>query len=341
MYNGQGATNFVLKSGTNNFHGAVYEYFRNTELDARGFFAPVEALNTRMNSALASEGPSARTSCSSFQLRWLRITTNPQASLMTIPTLASAMVTSAPSRPLIYDPDTTDCTHSPCTRQPFPSNTIPANRLSSISKNFQSFLPNPTNGGIQSNYLGTVPVGYHDNSTTTKVDYTLNDRNTFYVLFSHGHRLQTTPYRGNTLPLPYASARAVDELPTTAQAKWTYVVNPNLLNQLSYGFSRFAVPITNVTIDGDYPTKAGLTGLPPGEAASSFIEVAWGGPNPPDGWRANGGGRAFNDISNTFTLQDGLQWNYGKRADFWCPGAMAADQRKAADLWKPGHVELQ
>jgi len=51
-------------------------------------------------------------------------------------------------------------------------------------------------------------------------------------------------------------------------------VSPNLLNQLSYGFSRFAVPITNVTIDGDYPTKAGLTGLPPGEAASSFIEVA-------------------------------------------------------------------
>ena len=39
MFNGQGASNFVVKSGTNQFHGAAYEYFRNTHLDARGFFA--------------------------------------------------------------------------------------------------------------------------------------------------------------------------------------------------------------------------------------------------------------------------------------------------------------
>src|SRR5437763_7491903 len=44
MYSGQGAANFVLKSGTNNFHGAGYEYFRNTRLDARGFFAPVRGI---------------------------------------------------------------------------------------------------------------------------------------------------------------------------------------------------------------------------------------------------------------------------------------------------------
>src|SRR5258708_10059758 len=37
-YQGQGATNFVVKSGTNAYHGAAYEFFRNTLLDARGFF---------------------------------------------------------------------------------------------------------------------------------------------------------------------------------------------------------------------------------------------------------------------------------------------------------------
>jgi len=150
---------------------------------------------------------------------------------------------------------------------------------------FQSFLPNPTNGNIQSNYLGTVPVGYHDNSTTDKVDYTLNDKNTFIVLLSRGHRGQTTSYRGNTLPLPYANTRLVDEYPTTAQAKYTFVATSNLLNQFSYGLSRFNVPITNATIAGNYPGKAGLTGLPAGEAASSFPEISWSGPNPPDGWR--------------------------------------------------------
>ena len=30
MYEGQGVSNYVLKSGTNQFHGGVFEYFRNT-----------------------------------------------------------------------------------------------------------------------------------------------------------------------------------------------------------------------------------------------------------------------------------------------------------------------
>ena len=41
MYEGQGMENYVLKSGGNQFHGGVYEYFRNTDFDARGFFATV------------------------------------------------------------------------------------------------------------------------------------------------------------------------------------------------------------------------------------------------------------------------------------------------------------
>ncbi len=48
QFDGQGVENYVLKSGTNQFHGAAFEYFRNTDLDARGFFpaaTPVEHQN--------------------------------------------------------------------------------------------------------------------------------------------------------------------------------------------------------------------------------------------------------------------------------------------------------
>jgi carboxypeptidase family protein/TonB-dependent receptor-like protein len=48
MYEGQGVSNFVVKSGTNQFHGGLFEYLRNTDFDARSFFntaRPVEHQN--------------------------------------------------------------------------------------------------------------------------------------------------------------------------------------------------------------------------------------------------------------------------------------------------------
>ncbi len=38
IYEGQGVQNYVVKSGGNKYHGAAYEFFRNTALDTWGFF---------------------------------------------------------------------------------------------------------------------------------------------------------------------------------------------------------------------------------------------------------------------------------------------------------------
>ena len=318
MYQGQGASNYVLKSGGNQFHGAAYEYFRNTALDARGFFAPKRPTEHQNEFGFNISGPVKKDKIFFFaNYDGFRFTQQAQPSLASIPTIAerNGDFSGLPAADRIYDPVTTVCpAGGVCSRQPFAGNIIPQNRISAASQFLQSYLPATTNAALQNNFLQNASIGYHDNSTTDKVDINLNDRNQMYVLFSHGHRSQTTPYRGQALPLPYASTRMVDELPTIAQAKYTFVATPSLVNQLSYGLSRFNVPITNVTINGDWMTKAGVRGLPPGEAASSFPEISFTGPNAPDGWRANGGGRAFNDVQNTFTLQDNLQWTRGKHA---------------------------
>ncbi len=344
MYSGQGAANFVLKSGTNEFHGALYEYFRNTQLDARSFFSAVRSVEHQNEFGFSIGGPIKRNKLFFFSnYDGFRFATRPQASLMTVPTLAERNGDFSALLPVqIFDPASTDCSKGPCTRQAFPGNIVPADRISAVSKYFQSFLPIPENSALQNNYLGTVPVGYHDNSTTNKVDYTMTDRDTIYALYSHGHRSQTTPYRGNTLPLPYASTRAVDELPTNAQLKYTRVITPALLNQLSYGFSRFAVPITNVTISGNYPAKAGLTGLPPGEAASSFPEISWSGPNHA---RCLARKRRWPRVQRCIEHLHAAGWPSmdprQTRPYIRFPDAVASDQRKAADLRESRHLELQ
>jgi hypothetical protein len=46
IYEGQGVMNYSIKQGGTNFHGAVYEFFRNTALDSWGFFKAFKAGST-------------------------------------------------------------------------------------------------------------------------------------------------------------------------------------------------------------------------------------------------------------------------------------------------------
>jgi hypothetical protein len=73
-YQGQGVENFVLKSGTNDFHGSAFEFFRNTVLDARGFFPPTTPLRSKMSSESTPAGLSRKTRFSSSD-RMTAITT--------------------------------------------------------------------------------------------------------------------------------------------------------------------------------------------------------------------------------------------------------------------------
>ena len=158
-----------------------------------------------------------------------------------------------------------------------------------------------------------MPIGFNNNNTTNKVDLNLSDRHRFYAMYSHGSKKMTTPYSLSVMPLPYGDCRLIYEIMTTAQARHTWVVSPTVVNQISYGFARFWVPIQNTTIEGKYPINAGLKGLPPGEADSAFPTIAFSGPNAPSQWRGSNS-PAFNEAANTFTLQDNVQWTRGKHS---------------------------
>ncbi len=315
-YQGQGAINFVVKSGTNRFHGATYEYFRNTLLDARGFFAKSRPPEHQNEYGFNLGGPVLHDKLFFFgSYDGFAYRTGTTPAQVTVPTAAARVGDFSAFGVAVFDPRTTVCEGGKCTRSQFPDNMIPSNRISAVSKFLQAGLPAPINSALQNNYLGTLPTGFNNWNTTDKVDYDRSDKSRFFVLFSHGHRSQSNQYRGagNSLPLPYADTRLVDEIPTTAQIRNTYVISPNMVNQVNYSFSRLWVPITNATIDGDWINKAGVTGLPAGEAASSFPEISWSGPNVPTGWRGTNS-RGFIEALNDFSLQDNLQWTRGKHS---------------------------
>src|SRR5262245_50991173 len=325
MFNGQGASNYVVKSGTNTFRGSVFEYFRNKALDARAFFSTVKPDDNQHEYGGTLGGPIRKNQMFFFgAFDGYRDRRQTPSALTSIPTLAERNGDFSALPVPIYDPRTTrpNPNGTGFVRDPFPNNIIPRDRISPISQYFQSFLPDPSNAGLQNNYLGgALPTGFNNDNVTGKVDMKLNPRQQISVLFSHGGRTQSTPYRGGntqtnpqvSLPLPYTETRLVEEKPTSAQVKHTYVIGSRWVNQINAGFSRLSVPIFNATIDGQYPIKAGLRGLPSGEADSSFPEVAFVGPNAPTQWRGTDA-RAFTEYLNNYTLQDNLTWTRGKHA---------------------------
>ncbi len=315
-FNGQGSENYTIKSGTNQFHGSMYDYFRNTHLDARGFFAPQRSAQHQNQFGFTFGGPIIRNRVFFFgSYDGYRYRVETDYRFASIPSLNMRAGDFSELPVGIYDPLTTTCVSGNCTRQPFPGNVIDAARISSASKFFQAPLPNPTHPGVVSNYLANLPIGFNNDNVNVKTDINLTDAHRFSVLFTRGRRKQSNDFRGNPLPLPlpYTVTRVVDEVPTVGQVKYTWVISPSLLNQASFNASRLWVPITNPTIDGKWVEQAGITGLPPGDATLSFPEVSFSGPNAPTGWRGTDA-RPFLDALNNFTLQDSLQWVRAKHS---------------------------
>jgi hypothetical protein len=273
MYGGQGTQNFVLKSGTNQFHGSVYEYFRNTDFDARGFFPAKVPIEHQNEFGGTIGGPIKKDKIfffGSYGGYYYRTAETPE--LESIPTLAQRTGDFSALPTTIYDPTTQACNGAICSKTPFAGNLIPASRISNVSKSLQSYLPNPTNSNITNNYLAALPESLHVNNVTSKVDINLSAKNRLFVVFSRG-RYQTD-YTGSlapntdSMPLPYTQGRIVQENPTTAQVHFTHVFTPTLLNDFSFGYARTWIPLFSATEGGQYPTKAGLIGFRPSISAA-------------------------------------------------------------------------
>lgn len=322
MYEGQGVSNYVVKSGTNKFHGGAYEYLRNTAFDARPYFSPLLSPEHQNEFGFNLGGPIKKDKIFFFSnYDGYRYSAATLPSIQTIPTAAERSGDFSAFPQPIYDPLSTVCSGGTCTRTQFSYNgvlnVIPPNRLSNVSKSYESYLPtNFANSNIASNYVATLPDKVNNDSTTSKVDINLNQKHALSALYSHGK--YNNPLTGSltlgttsTLPIPYTDSRDVVEYATLAQAKEVYTINSHLVNTVSWGLNRLYIPLTSNTIGGDYPSKAGLTGMPAGTAATGFPDVTFKGPNIPISWDGTNS-HTFNEAQTSYTAQENLLWTKGK-----------------------------
>jgi hypothetical protein len=339
-YEGQGVSNYIVKSGTDKFHGGVYEYFRNTIFDAKAFFSPtlpttVEHQN-EFGGMIGGPVPFLRHKLFFFaDYDGYRYDSATLPAYQNMPTLAQQSgdfsgLLAANGGPgyAIYDPlNCTSFSAGACTgRAQFSYNgqlnMIPPGRLSSVSKSLQSYLPKATNSNLTSNYLATLPNRVNNDSGTVKLDYNLSEKNRLYGIFSRGKyanpivgSLSAASQTSNsTLPIPYTDGRSVVEYATLAQIHEAYVIRTNMVNDIGWGLNRLWIPLISNTYGGNYPTKAGLSGLPAGVASSGFPDITFSGTNTVDypvSWDGTNS-HAYNEAQTTFTVQDNLLWTKGR-----------------------------
>jgi hypothetical protein len=198
---GGGVINVVSKSGTNNFHGSLFEYFRNDVLAANDFFSnrsgkPRPSLRYNQFGGTFG-GPIIRNrTFFFFAYEGLREQV-PTVVTTSVPTALErtgdfSQIRTSSGQPItLYDPATTKPDPSnpgAFIRSPFPGNIIPAGRIDPVAANIQSYYPMPTSPGDPNtglnNFLFSGPSLRSTNNYSGRIDHQLNSSTILMGRFS-------------------------------------------------------------------------------------------------------------------------------------------------------------
>ncbi|MCC6862638.1 MAG: TonB-dependent receptor [Bryobacterales bacterium] len=220
--------NVITRSGTNQLHGSLFEFFRNDKLDARNFFARSRPKNRYNNFGGTVGGPLMRDKLFFFlsnEYRRIFQVTSTRTGIVPAAEQVSGDFTGGRA---IRDPDN---------GQAFPGNRIPAGRL---DPNAQVLLRNyyaqPTPGFRQGalNFTSSEPDGTRYRSGLGRLDYNVRPNLTIFGRYNIDSTRLLSPYglfANNVMPSVAASEQAHIMYTANGSANWT--ISPTLLNQFT------------------------------------------------------------------------------------------------------------
>ena len=275
-----GVINLSSKSGTNEFHGSLYEYLRNKVLNAGNFFSNRQGLGkppyTQNQFGGAVGGPIKKDrlffygTYEGYRQRSSRNLTNTVPNSAVLGGDFSSYKNAAGATIPIYDPST-QCGaygNAACAgnvqRTPFPGNVIPASRFDSVANQLRTKLfsaPNaPGNPNTQQfNFLKNLPTGGENDQINIRGDYSLSENQRIFSRYTRwklhnlpGDAYPETPYyAGGTNPEDFITHQAV--------LGDTYTFNPSLFGDFRFSFLRFIYDRFPKTVPGTIdPTSFGF-----------------------------------------------------------------------------------
>ncbi|MBV8904072.1 MAG: carboxypeptidase regulatory-like domain-containing protein, partial [Acidobacteriia bacterium] len=255
-----GVINLASKSGTNDFHGAAYEFLRNKRLNAANFFANSsgagKAAFVQNQFGANTGGPIIKNrafffvSYEGYRARQGVLFTE---TVPTAPELTgdfSGYLNASGKQVPIYNPFSTTCSApnnlSTCTRTGFANNVIPASMINPVSAKIIGFpeyaLPN-TSGQLYTNnfnFARNVATGGDNDQVNARLDYNLSDKQRILARYTRLSSMnQPVNVYGNGLLNgdPYSPEAYVT---TQAVLADTYVLSPTIVLDVRGSFTRWS-----------------------------------------------------------------------------------------------------
>ncbi|HWB98045.1 MAG TPA: TonB-dependent receptor, partial [Bryobacteraceae bacterium] len=241
--------NVTTRSGTNNFHGAAYEFLRNTQLNARPFFNPRRGQNVQ-NQFGANLGGPIRKGKTFFFGGWestrQRNANSGNAVISKVVPTADMRAGNFGSRKI----------NDPTTGQAFPNNVIPESRISPISAAMNKFIPLPNYSSGSTNFFASQSIPTNIDQYTARIDHRFSDKGSLYGRWFDSYEKDLAPF-GQGLP---GFGAWTNRKKHSATVAYTRVISPTFI--LEAGGAYDQTDQYKVFTDQTDMTSVGLKPLP-------------------------------------------------------------------------------
>jgi Carboxypeptidase regulatory-like domain len=289
---GAQVSNITTKSGTNRFHGQLFEYNRNTDFNSTDYFSTVNPPFHYNMFGGEVDGPIIRDKLFfSGDLQWLKLATG-SSGVQSSPTAAARSgnlsafdsngtgpITNAMacyySAKANGAANPLPCTASSAITKPGYYDTVPASDISPIAAAFlnPSVWPLPNLSGAVSNATQILVNDASMPQEDARVDWALSQNDRFFGRFGYSIRHQTQPlyFGADANPNPFmngGNGENTNQLSNNVLG-WdhTFGRNGTMINELRLGYSRYATSDFTAAF-AQYPNENNTLGVPNGNIAA-------------------------------------------------------------------------
>ncbi len=265
-----GIIQMTTRSGTNDFKGTIYEYFRNDKLDARPFFAAAKPPLRWNVFGPAIGGPILKNKTFFFSHMEIQRQRVGQVRIFTVPSDLertgnfSRTLTAAGAVIPVFDPNSSRPSGSQTIRDQFPGNVIPASRIDPVAAKLVPLFP-AANRAAQNlaganNFGGSAVDALNLNTWTSKIDHNFSDKDRLWIRYvRHAFPSYTTSAFAESAADPNAtiSDRTAHSFVVSEQHSF----GPRSINDFRFNWQQRFFHNYGPGLGQGWPGKLGLKGV--------------------------------------------------------------------------------